>query len=262
MELHNAELEHGSKLVGPARDDAVDVLFPELGEDAGEAWGRGMGRVLCDDVDDENFGWAIFFSDSEMERKKKDGSWLMICQGRMLGFSTNFLCITYHIGDQEGWRGPWSGGRWRSTLCFCEGEELIEKKRETSRRGRTVSETRTGGGQVKTSRTKKVNVARVVRIHFRFESLTSCDCAFCSMLSRWRRRGSQWKGKNRGEAWQTKSFASRMAWFFLWKILLANWNGEARRKRSPLVFSTPHSSSLSQRVRSIMRTGTQQELTW
>ena len=37
VELHHTELEHGSKLVGPARDDPVEVLFPELGEDADQA---------------------------------------------------------------------------------------------------------------------------------------------------------------------------------------------------------------------------------
>ena len=111
MKLHHAELEHGSKLVGPTRDDPVEVLLPELGEDADQACCWELGEV---------FFFVIIVLGVSFGRLATEHLILMASKRRSLALPLHLSIpfFSYRIQARGAWREPWSDGRRRSIPCL------------------------------------------------------------------------------------------------------------------------------------------------
>lgn len=126
VELHHAKLEHGPELVGPARDDPVEVLLQELGEDADQACVGNESDWIWRKVEFLFFAprsqSGVFGASSRLRGPQRPSR---------LRLPHPFLnSSSYRIRAREAWPGPWSGGRRRSIPCV-----LVWLRREREKRG-------------------------------------------------------------------------------------------------------------------------------
>jgi hypothetical protein len=126
VELHHAKLEHGPELVGPARDDPVEVLLQELGEDADQACVGNESDWIWRKVEFLFFAprsrSGVFGASSRLRGPQRPS--------RLRLPHPSLNSSSYRIRAREAWPGPWSGGRRRSIPCV-----LVWLRREREKRG-------------------------------------------------------------------------------------------------------------------------------